>query len=338
MIGSGLSTQEFYGSIQAMISELGDEHSYFFSPVEVAASEAEFAGSQEFVGIGVFFLPLEAKNRISIITVYPDSPAEHAGLKPHDSILAVDGIPVVQNGKALPHLVRGPQCSIAVLTVQSPNEAARTVTLVRQRIQSPKLVQAQMLPTSEGSRVGYILLPSFGDETVPGQVADALDTFGQLDGLILDNRVNGGGDSRVVELILSYFTSGTLGTYETRTDSFALTVEPDPIQNSQTVPLVVLVSRKTVSYGEIFSGVLKDSGRAQIVGELTLGNVELLKGYDFDDGSQLWIAAQTFLPAVSGQDWEQTGIIPDVTAYADWDTFTFETDPSIAAALKLLGQ
>ena len=83
--------------------------------------------------------------------------------------------------------------------------------------------------------------------------------------------------------------------------------------------------------------MLKDSGRAQIVGELTNGNVEILQGYDFDDGSQLWLAAQTFVPTVSGQDWEQRGIIPDVQAYADWDAFTFENDPSIAAALGLLG-
>ncbi|MBM3125908.1 MAG: PDZ domain-containing protein [Chloroflexi bacterium] len=336
-ISSELSTQDFYTSIQDMISELGDEHSFFLSPVEVADSEAEFAGTQEFVGIGVFALPLEAKNRISLISVYPDSPAEHAGLKPHDSILAVDGIPVVQNGEALLRLVRGPQCSVTVLTVQSPNQETRTVSLVRQRIQSPQLVQAEMLQTADGSKVGYISLPTFSDETIPVQVADVLNGFGQLDGLILDNRMNGGGDSRVVEPILSYFTSGTLGDFTPRAESYPLTVEPDPIRNSQSVPLVILVGRETASFAEIFSGVLKDSSRAQIVGEVTPGNVEILQGYDFDDGSKLWLAAQTFVPAISGQDWEQTGIIPDVQAYADWDTFTFEDDPSIAAALKLLG-
>jgi len=73
------------------------------------------------------------------------------------------------------------------------------------------------------------------------------------------------------------------------------------------------------------------------VGETSLGNVEVLHRYDFEDGSQLWIASERFDSAFSDANWEETGIIPDVQAYAEWDTFYFDTDPSIAAALDLLG-
>jgi C-terminal processing protease CtpA/Prc len=76
---------------------------------------------------------------------------------------------------------------------------------------------------------------------------------------------------------------------------------------------------------------------ARIVGETSLGNVEVLNGYSFDDGSQIWIAAETFDSAFSDTNWEETGIVPDVQAFAEWDTFYFETDPSLAAALNLLG-
>jgi len=92
--------------------------------------------------------------------------------------------------------------------------------------------------------------------------------------------MNGGGSSSVVEPILSYFVSGTLGEFASRKDSRPLAVESDPIQNSQTVPIVVLVSEETVSFGEIFSGALRDAGRARIVGQPTLGNVEVLHGYN----------------------------------------------------------
>lgn len=336
-IESGLDTQAFYTEMQAMIFELDDEHSYFESPLEVAESDAELAGVSEYVGIGVYALPLVEKNLVSLIFVFPDSPAERGGLKAHDSILTVDGIPIVQNGEALTRMVRGPQCSSVVVTVQSPGEAPREVMLVREQIQSSLLIQASLLPTSDGSRIGYIFIPTFYDQTIPGQVADALENFGELDGLILDNRLNGGGSSTVVEPILSYFSSGTLGQFISRKDSRPLAIEPQPIRNSQTVPLVVLVSEETVSFGEIFSGVLRDSGRAQIVGQSTLGNVEILHGYNMDDGSRLWIAEETFVPANSQENWELTGIIPNVQAHADWDTFTLETDPAIPAALKLLG-
>lgn len=141
----------------------------------------------------------------------------------------------------------------------------------------------------------------------------------------------------MIEPILGFFTSGNLGQFVSRKDSRPLQISANPIQNSQDVPLIVLVSKETVSFGEVFAGVLRDSGRAKIVGQTSLGNVEILHGYDFDDGSRIWIAEETFDPFISHANWEVTGIIPDVEAHADWDTFIFETDPSVAAALSLLG-
>ena len=73
------------------------------------------------------------------------------------------------------------------------------------------------------------------------------------------------------------------------------------------------------------------------MGQTTLGNVETLHGFTFDDGSRVWIAQERFDPLISHADWEKDGIQPDVEAHADWDTFTFENDPSVAAAVELLG-
>jgi C-terminal processing protease CtpA/Prc len=136
---------------------------------------------------------------------------------------------------------------------------------------------------------------------------------------------------------MEFFTDGRLGEFVSREDSRPLEIDANPIHNSQTVPMIVLVGEDTVSYGEIFAGVMQASGRAKVVGQTSLGNVEVMHGYDFDDGSVMWIAAETFDSAYSDQDWEQTGIIPDVHAYADWDAFYFDTDPAILASLELLG-
>jgi carboxyl-terminal processing protease len=155
--------------------------------------------------------------------------------------------------------------------------------------------------------------------------------------LILDVRMNGGGTNTVAYPILAYFTGGKLGQFVSRESTHSLTIDANPIQNSQTVPLVVMVGEDTASFGEIFAGVLQDSGRAKIVGQTTFGNVEVLHGFDFDDGARLWLAAETFHSAFSDANWEETGIIPDVQAFAPWDTFDFETDPGIAAAVQLMG-
>ncbi|MBI5487817.1 MAG: hypothetical protein HY905_10835 [Deltaproteobacteria bacterium] len=336
-VAAGLETEAFYADLRSLISELGDEHSYFSSPGEVQAEAAALAGQNDFVGFGVYMLPLLEKDRAAIIAVFPASPAERAGLAQHDSIVALNGFPLVAGGKSHPERLRGPECTGAVLTVQTPGQAPREHTMVRQRFSAPLPVYDRLVPTTDGSRIGYVLLPTFFDSTVPAQVRDALQRLGPLDGLVIDDRVNGGGASSVLEQTLSLFASGTLGHFANRAASRPLEIAADPVQDSQTVPLAVLIDEDTVSFGEIFAGVLQDTGRARLAGRTTLGNVETLDRHVFPDGSELWLAGERFVPLHSTADWEATGIIPDVEAHADWDTFTFESDPAIAAALGLLG-
>src|SRR5919106_281464 len=322
-VQSGLDTASFYREMRAMIDELGDEHSTFISPVEVEEADAELRGELEFVSVGIYGQPDFERERMIVISTYPGSPAEYGGIQHHDSILLVDGLPVTEESGN--HL-RGPKCTAVILNVQSPGEAPRDVMLIRAPIGGNIPIDARLVLTNDGSRIGYIFIPSFFDETLPPQIENALNEFGELDGLILDVRLNSGGSSSVAYPILEYFVQGTLGEFVSRTDSRSLMIDPNPVQNSQTVPLVVMVSEDTVSFGEIFAGVLKDSGRAKIVGETSLGNVEVLHGYDFEDGSQLWIASEKFYSAFSDANWEETGIIPDMQAFADWDTFYFDTD------------
>jgi C-terminal peptidase prc len=333
-IEAGLDTQTFYDEMFVMISELGDEHSFYLSPVEVDETEAELRGEVEFVGVGIYGQPDFERGLLSVISTFPGSPAEYGGIQHHDSILSVDGHPITEDYS---ERLRGPECSPVIVSVQSPGEAPREVMLIRYSIEGSIPIEARTVPTRDGSKIGYIFIPTFFDETIPGQVRDALDEFGPLDGLILDLRMNGGGSSTVTYPIFEYFVDGRLGQFVSRDDSRTLEIDANEIQNSQTVPLIVLVSEDTVSFAEIFAGVLRDAGRAKVVGETSLGNVEVLHGFNFEDGSQVWLAAETFHSAFSESNWEETGIVPDVQAFAEWDTFYFETDPSIAAAVNLLG-
>lgn len=337
-IEHGLNTDSFYAEMVNFVKRLGDDHSYFASPVKVAENNAALAGKNDYVGIGALFKPMIGKNKVSLLTVFPDSPAEKSGIKPHDSVLAVDGFPIIENNLVQQWRVRGPECSLAVLKVETPGRQPREIPLVRFRISSPLPIFARSVATRDGSRIGYIFVPSFFDLTIPDQVKKALAEFGDLDGLIIDNRMNGGGSSKVLEPMLGLFTSGTVGQYLGKAGKHALTLTAGSVNNSQNVPLVVLVSNDTVSYGEVFAGILQDLGRAKIVGQTTRGNVETLHGYNFKDGSQAWIATESFEPIRSGLGWEKRGVKPDLEAYADWDTFTFENDPVIAAALSLLAK
>ena len=144
-----------------------------------------------------------------------------------------------------------------------------------------------------------------------------------------------GGFDNVMEDVLRRYVDGLVGHFVDRQIEKALVVKAGDINGSTTVPLVVLVGKETVSFGEIFSGILQDLERATLIGETTDGNVETLWGYDFDDGSLAWIAHDTFRPVNNPQsDWEKNGIVPDLTVHSDWDLVTFETDPVIIAALE----
>ena len=338
-IQAGLNNEEFYQAMDEMILRLGDEHSAFLSPEQVAIEEAEFAGTYDYAGIGILVSAVPERKRGVIIAVFPDSPAEQAGLKPRDAILTVEGEPILDEDGFLRNTIRGPEGTPVTIEVQTPGEEPRQLTIIRQRINSSLPVPYEVITTESGQRIGYMFLVTFADSTVDESVEEALRQMtanGPLDGLIIDNRSNNGGADTVVRPILSYLTKGTLGYWVNPQEERPLRVtNPVDINGSQDVPLVVLVGVDTASFGEIFAGVLQDTGRAYIIGETTGGNVETLWGYDFEDGSRAWIAHESFRPLNQPNlSWEETGIIPDLEVLANWDEYTLETDPVVLAAVE----
>jgi carboxyl-terminal processing protease len=180
------------------------------------------------------------------------------------------------------------------------------------------------------------------DGTVDEQVAQALQEMtadAPLDGLILDNRMNNGGSNTVMEPMLGYFLGGHLGDFVSHSEQYPLEIKINDINGSAQMPLVVLVGSGTASFGEIFAGILQDIGRAYLIGKTTDGNVEILWEYDFEDGSQLWLANETFRPLNHPeQDWEKSGIIPDLTISGEFDEYSLNNDPSVIAAIQYLSE
>ena len=341
-VRAGMTDENFYLAMSEMIKRLGDNHSTFFSPEQVKKDNEQHQGSYDYVGVGVINSLVPERNRVTVVIVFPDSPADKAGIKVHDSILEVNGEPILEGSINRQANIRGPVGSQVTLTIQSPGGEPRQVQLTRDQINSELPVLHEVLATPDGKRIGYILLTTFYDETVPGKVRQAIEEMsadGNLDGLILDNRQNTGGSSDVFEAVMSDFENGKLGSFVNRKGQQPVDVEGQNIDGSQNIPLVILVGKGTVSFGEIFSGILKDTQRAYVIGQTTDGNVEILYPYEFQDGSRAWIAHDRFQPLNHPQqNWEQTGIIPDMTVLSNWDEVTLPTDPVIQAALKHFDQ
>ena len=341
-IRAGLTSSQFFTLMGDIVESLDDDHSRYQSPVEVKEEQARFRGEQSYTGIGIQWDINREKKYVFVLTVYPDSPAEKAGIRPHDHILAVNGEPAVDaQGEAIVSKVRGPEGTDVTISVRRPGGVARDLTVTRAKVTARAKVDARLLePAIAGTkRIGYILMPTFYEEGIADQFRDAVGGLmkgGNLDGLIIDVRNNGGGSLGELERTLTVVANGVMGNETTRSGAKRqLRARGEKIGNSQTVPLAVLTSKSSVSAAEIFAGVLQGAKRAKTVGQDSAGNIEVLYTYKFEDGSQALIASETFrLP--DGSNWEGKGVKVDVPVpNSGWDEFTEASDPAIGAAAAL---
>jgi C-terminal peptidase prc len=337
-ISAGIPNETFYDLMHGVVVSLNDNHSYFLSPQEARDENDEYQGKGEFVGIGILSDQNMEKRYAYVLQVLPDSPAQEAGIKAHDHILSVDGQPVIDDqGNLHLSLLRGPIGSTVTVTVQTPGAEPRTLSVTRARLPSSFPVESRILPGSK--RIGYILIPTFFEEDMGDRVRNALRQLmkgGRLDGLIVDMRINNGGAYPVLMTNLGFLTAGNVGSLVDRQGTRqVLSVHAERIGNSQTVPLMVLIGPSTESYAEVYAGALRAKGRAKLLGQKSAGNIETLHGHDFEDGSEAWIAEETFrLP--NGSNWEGKGLAPDVLIDKGWDEYTVEDDPAISAAVTAL--
>lgn len=336
-IDGGLGENAFFAAMAELVESLGDRHSNFEDRLAVRERLSSTA-----TGIGVTVdVTLRSKQAV-VEWVQPDSPADRAGVKIHDTILAVDGTPILDaDGQPRFDLLRGDDGSSVTLRLRAPGEQPRDVSVTRGEVRYFASVQARLLPGKR--KIGYVLVPGFSDDHIEDRTREALarlmdEAGGDLDGLVLDMRVNSGGFVNALYFHLSFFTTGEMGAFVNRSGvKEPLEAFDKGIGNSQQMPIAVLIGPSTASFGEVFAGALRASApdRVALIGSPSAGNIEVLNAKDLSDGSMAWIATQTFrLPDGSG--WEGTGLKPDIAVDAEWDAVTPEKDAVIDAAVAFL--
>jgi carboxyl-terminal processing protease len=339
-IDAGMSDADFHDMLARLVESLKDEHSSYLSPQEAREEDDDYNSAGSYVGIGIISDVNKDQRYIYVLTVLPGSPAEQAGIKAHDHILTIDGAPSVnQEGESQSRLLRGEEGQSVRLSVRTPGQQPRTVTLKRGKVNNSERVEYRILPGKK--RIGYLMVPTLFEAAVADQARDAVSAMtkeGRLDGMIVDLRTNGGGAYPNLRDVLGIFTRGNLGSltnrFGERTD---LRVRASAIANSQTVPMMVLIGHGTESFAEVLAGALQHAGRAKLIGQNTAGNIETLLSHDFEDGSRLWLAEETFrLP--SGKNWEGVGVTPDIRIDRGWDEYTADNDPVIVEAVKQLSK
>jgi carboxyl-terminal processing protease len=257
------------GAIPGMLHVL-DPHSNFYDPKAYAQMREEQHG--KYYGVGMTIQPQPTSNgKTKIVVLYPfeGTPSYKAGIRPGDEILTVDGKSTEgMDTTGVATLLKGARGTHVSVTISREGSSRPLVfDLVRDEIPRPSVDLAFLIHPG----VGYIHVNSF-IETTSREVGDALDSFGDIHGLVLDLRGNPGGLLNEAVATSDKFLQKGQIVVSQRGRAF-----PDQVyratrgEEGPKFPIVVLVNRGTASAAEIVSGALQDHDRALIVGETTFG-------------------------------------------------------------------
>lgn len=272
-----------YGATKGLMQSLGDDFSSFLTPDENKVVQSAMEGN--FEGVGMYF---EKRNDLpTIVGPIPNTPAERAGLRAKDLILAVDGRDITKlNTDQIATLIRGPSGTKVRLTIKRGDQPPFDVELTRAKIDVP----AVTLKWQENNTIADIEVSIFGDKTtqeLDKALQEAVDK--KASGIVLDLRNNGGGWVVAAQEMLGRFLpDNTIAFYESHKRDHSDDRAQKVIANGpkvQNIPLVVLVNGGTASASELVSGALQDYGRAKLIGEQTFGKGSEQHVHTWDDGS-----------------------------------------------------
>jgi carboxyl-terminal processing protease len=295
------------GAIAGMVDDL-DPHSSYLPPHEYRQLQDDTEG--KFAGIGV---EVELRDEaIIILATIEGSPAEHAGLKAGDRILAVDGQTIKEIGyDKLVRRMRGTPGTHVKLAVAHPNRAEPAqVDLVRAEVHMTS-VRGGMLPNG----VAYVQVKQFQDKThdelehVVGRLRG--DAKGPITGVLFDLRNNPGGlVDQAAAVADEFLTSGTIYTMRHR-GQIVETASAHAGGAFADLPIVVLMNEWSASAAELVAGALQDSGHATVVGTQSFGKGVVQSIVDLPGGAGLKLTvSRYYTPAGHGVQGE--GIHPDV--------------------------
>jgi carboxyl-terminal processing protease len=266
------ASQIAYAVTQAMLASLHDSHTYFVPPPQFQERRRELVGGPGITGIGIRIAARKDSNGaawIFVEDVLPESPADKAGIKRFDRILQA-GETSLQNVTAgeASSAIRGPAGSTVDLVLQRGEQVVR-VAVVRDPI-PPVPAYARFI--EPGVVYARLYLFARGAGRALGVALESLAAEGPVRSIILDLRENPGGlvgeAVRVGGLFLPPNTS--LASVVDRVDGTStLRTLGRPLFPD--TPLVILVDGQSASASEMIAGVLKELGRATIVGERTAG-------------------------------------------------------------------
>jgi carboxyl-terminal processing protease len=332
-----------------LLHGVGDPNTAYLTPTRYELLREDVTGEVE--GIGAL---VQAQDRadperpcrllsercaLVVVTPIPGGPAEEAGIRAGDRIVAFDEEPVA--GETLDEAVsrgRGPAGSDVLVEIDRDGDQLE-FTITRQAFSVPNVAHEML---DDG--VGYVRIFQF-TEIAEAEVDRALRELVDdgAEAFIVDLRTNPGGHTVPVRNIAGYFLDPDEVVFVMESSGGERDEWRAPgvdLPETHEAPLVVLTDRGTASAAEILAGALREHGRATIVGEATFGKGTAQSLFELDAGGAVRVTvARWYTP--DGITVDGAGVVPDVTVETPEDVPMAEDgapddDPVIARALEIL--
>jgi len=314
-----------------------DPHSAFLDAAEYEAMRVSTAGHYSGVGLEV----AERDGRVVVAAPLAGSPAERAGVRAGDVLLAIDGEDVAPGSldESIERM-RGYAGSTVRLSIGREGEPEPLQFALERSEVHVRTVLATRLP---GGAYGYVHITHFNDATpqdLRRQLSE-LQAAGPLRGLVLDLRGNAGGVlESAVGVADDFLETGLIVRAEGRAAGARFELNATDGDLLRAAPLVVLVDRGSASGAEIVAGALRDHGRATLMGERTFGKGSVQTVIPLRDGQALKLTTSRYFTP-SGVSIHDRGLEPDVLLsdalrVAPPAAAEPAGDPAVQAALQYL--
>lgn len=325
------------GAASGMVDATGDEWSYYLSADEVAAYEESMANA--YVGVGITITEDAEAGGMRVEEVVSGGPAEEAGIRVGDLLLAVEGEDVLTLGiDGTRDLVRGEEGTHVNMHF-SRNGTEYDVSVERRSIETP-VVTGELLDEN----IGYIKIDNFDERSAAETIAFVKDLIGQgAEALLFDVRFNPGGYADELVKVLDYLLpEGDLF----RSVDYAGREEVDTSDASCVeLPMAVLVNEDSYSAAEFFAAALQEYEWATIVGSQTYGKGNFQTAFYLSDGSMVNLSIGKYYTP-GGKSLSETGVTPDVVVDLDDEQYALlyynaleqADDPQFQAAIDTLTQ
>ena len=299
-----------------MAKSMNECHTYYLDPDRAKGFNQPPA---EYSGIGAQLSANDPNDVPEITDVFPNSPAEKAGVKAGDRIKTVSGADMKGlTAEEVANKIKGPDgTTVELVLVRAGVDKA--FSIVRGKIIPPRVTDQ----VDEGN-IGYIKVTALNGD-VANQVAAAVkrQNAAGVVGRILDLRNDPGGDLSAAVDIASIFLKNATLVYQIGRDGQRQSLRTsDRWFVAETKPLVVLVNKNSASGSEIIAAGVRANGAGIVMGAQTAGCVGIGQPREMPDGGLLLVTLARMQDAKTGEELNGNGrgVIPDKKVEQDPST------------------